>query len=205
MVCLFWIRFRVLLLGVMAAAGLGCAGSPNAKFYTLSPLVSTAEVKSLKETPAHDLIIGVGPVRIPQYLMRKEIVTRTDENRIDLAEYDLWGGTLQDDFSRSLIENLNLLLAGNRVSLFPWPGTGTVDYRVGVEVARFDGSLGGEVVLIATWTIREGKGNKIVLVRTSRIQESAGGQTYEAVVGAMSRALARLSREIGETIRALPR
>ena len=196
--------FRVFLLGVLLGA-VGCAGSPNSKFYTLSPLVSTAEVKSLKETPANDLIVGVGPVRIPQYLMRKEIVTRTDENRIDLAEYDLWGGTLQDDFSRSLIENLNLLLAGNRISLFPWPGIGAVDYRVGVEVARFDGSLGGEVVLIAAWTIREGKGNKITLVRTSRIQEPAGGQTYEALVGAMSRALARLSREIGGTVKELPR
>jgi uncharacterized lipoprotein YmbA len=205
MVCLFWIRFRVLLLGVMAAAGLGCAGSPNAKFYTLSPLVSTGEVKSLKETPGRDLAIGVGPVRLPQYLMRKEIVTRTDQNRIDLAEYDLWGGTLQDDFSRSLMENLTLLLAGERVSLFPWPGMTGLDYRVGVEVVRFDGNLGGEVVLIATWVIRESQGNKISLVRTSRIQEPARAQGYEGMVGGMSRALARLSLEIGEAVKKLPR
>jgi uncharacterized protein len=196
--------FRVFLLGVLLGA-VGCAGSPNSKFYTLSPLVSTAEVKSPKETPGRDLAIGIGPVRMPQYLMRKEIVTRTDENRIDLAEFDLWGGTLQDDFSRSLLENLNLLLAGERVSLFPWPGVGVLDYRVAVEVARFDGKLGGEVLLIATWTIREGQGNKIAHVRTSRIQEPTGAPSYEGMVGGMSRALARLSREIGGAIRALPR
>jgi hypothetical protein len=163
------------------------------------------EVKSLKETLGKDLTVGVGPVRLPEYLLRKEIVTRVDENRVELAEYDLWGGTLQDDFSRILLENLNLLVAGNRVSLLPWPGIGAVDYRVGVEVSRFDGSLGREVVLIATWTIRESKGNRIVLIRTSRIQEPAGAQTYEGLVGGMSRAVVRLSREISEEIKTLPR
>jgi uncharacterized lipoprotein YmbA len=196
--------FRVFLLGFLLAA-VGCAGSPIARFYTLSPVVATAEVKSPQEAPGKDLAVGIGPIRIPEYLLRKEIVTRMDENRIDLAEYDLWGGTLQDDFLRILLENLNLLLGGSRVSLIPWPGIGAVDYRVGVEVSRFDGSLGREVVLIATWIIRESKGNTIARIRTSRIQESAGGQTYEGLVGGMSRALARLSREISEEIKTLPR
>jgi hypothetical protein len=199
-----WSWFRILLLGFVAAA-VGCAGSPHSKFYTLSPLATTAEVKTSKSIPGRELAIGVGPVRLPQYLMRKEIVTRTEENRIDLAEFDLWGGTLQDDFLRSLMENLNLLLADDRVSLFPWPGTGTVDHRVGVEVSRFDGNLGGDVVLIATWTIREGRGNKVVRIRTSRIQEPAGAKSYEGMVAGMSRALARLSREISEEIKTLPR
>jgi uncharacterized lipoprotein YmbA len=200
-----WFRFQVLLAGVGLAAGLGCAGSPPAKFYTLSPLATTGEVKSEKGPAGQTLAIGIGPVRLPQYLARKEIVTRADANTIDLAEYDLWGGSLQDDFSRNLMENLSLLLAGDRVSLFPWPGMGALDYRVGVEVMRFDGNRGGDVVLIATWTIREGQGGKLVRVQTSRIQEPSGGQGYEAMVGGMSRALGRLSREIGEAIKTLPR
>jgi hypothetical protein len=200
-----WCRFGVFLFGAAFAAGLGCAGSPAAKFYTLSPQAATDGVKSAKEAAGRDLAIGIGPVRLPQYLARKEIVTRTDANKIDLAEYDLWGGSLQDDFSRNLLENLSLRLAGERVSLFPWPGVGVLDYRLGVEVIRFDGNRGGDIILIAIWTIREGQGNKIVRAQTSRLQEPSGGQSYEAMVGGMSRALARLSREIGEAINALPR
>lgn len=200
-----WFRFQVLLVGVGLAAGLGCAGSAPAKFYTLSPLATTGEVKSPKEAAGRDLAIGIGPVRLPQYLVRKEIVTRTDANKIDLAEYDLWGGSLQDDFSRNLLENLSLLLASDRVSLYLWPGMGTIDYRVGMDVIRFDGNRGGDVVLIANWTIREGQGNKFIRVQNSRIQEPSGGQSYEAMVGGMSRALDRLSREIGEAVKALPR
>ena len=200
-----WVRFRLLLVGVSVAAGLGCAGSYPAKFYTLSPLATTGEVKSEKGTAGQALAIGVGPVRLPQYLVRKEIVTRTDANKIDLAENDLWGGSLQDDFSRNLLENLSLLLASDRVSLYLWPGMGTIDYRVGMDVIRFDGNRGGDVVLIANWTIREGQGNKFIRVQNSRIQEPSGGQSYEAMVGGLSRALARLSREIGEAIKTLPR
>jgi uncharacterized lipoprotein YmbA len=200
-----WFRLQVLLIGMGTAAGLGCAGSPPAKFYTLSPLAATGEMKTEKGPAGRDLAVGIGPVRIPQYLARKEIVTRTDANQIDLAEYDLWGGSLQDDFSRNLRENLSLLLAGEGVSLFPWPALAALDYRVGVDVIRFDGNRGGPVVLIANWTIREGQGAKVVRVQTSRIQEPSGGQSYEAMVGGMSRALARLSREIGEAVKALPR
>jgi len=200
-----WFRFHVLLVGVGVAAGLGCAGSPAARFYTLSPLATTGEVKSEKGTAGQTLAVGIGPVRLPHYLARKEIVTRTDANQIDLAEYDLWGGSLQDDFSRNLLENLSLLLAGDRVSLFPWPGMGALDYRVGVEVMRFDGNREGDVVLIANWTIREGQGTKVIRVQTSRIQEPSGAKGYEAMVAGMSRALGRLSREIGEAIKALPR
>jgi uncharacterized lipoprotein YmbA len=196
-----WCRFGVFLF----AAGLGCASSPPAKFYTLSPMPVTGEAKIGKEAAGRPLVVGIGPVRLPKYLARKEIVTRTDANKIDLAEYNLWGGSLQDDFMRNLLENLSLLLAGDGFSLFPWPGIGVLDYRVGVEVNRFEGNRGGEVILIANWTIREGQGNKVVRVHNSRIQEATGGQSYEAMVGGMSRALGRLSREIGEAIKALPR
>jgi len=58
--------------------------------------------------------------------------------------------------------------------------------------------------MIVNWTIREGQGNQVVRVQNSRIQEPSGGQSYEAMVGGMSRALGRLSREVGEAIKALP-
>jgi len=205
MVRLLRLRLRLGLLVVGLVAWWGCASSESAKFYTLSPLATSGEVRSEKNRTATDRAIGIGPVRLPEYLVRKEIVTRTDANKIELGEYDLWGGSLQDDFSRTLLENLSLLLAGQQLSLYLWPGMGAVDYRVGMEVTRFDGIRGGDVILIAAWAIREGQSNKVVTVQNSRIQEPTGAQSYEAMVGGMSRALGRLSREIAEAIKGLPR
>ena len=61
------------------------------------------------------------------------------------------------------------------------------------------------MVLIADWTIREGQGARVIRIQNSRIQEPSGGQSYEAMVGGMSRALGNLSREIAQAIRTLPR
>jgi hypothetical protein len=162
-------------------------------------------MKSGKEAVGQGLAVGIGPIRLPQYLVRQEIVTRTAANKIEVAELDLWGGSLQDDFSRNLMENLAFLLADNRVSLYLLPTVGKVDFRVAIDIIRFDGSRGGDVELITNWAIREGQGNKVVRGQNSRIQEATGGESYEAMVGGMSRALGRLSREIGQGIKALPR
>jgi uncharacterized protein len=199
------VRLPLCLLGIVLFAWCGCARSVPVKYYTLSPLAAAGELTSEKEMAGRDLVIGIGPVRLPQYLERKEIVTRTSANNIDLAQYASWGGSLQDDFSRILLEDLSSLLRGNRVSLYEWPGTGTVDYRLGVDVVRFDGIPGGDVILIANWALREGRSNKVVKVQSSRIQEPTGAQSYEAMVGGMSGALGRLSLEIGEAITLLPR
>ncbi len=200
-----WCRLRLLLLGAGLVAVCGCASDSRSRFYTLSPLPSTAEVRAENEMAGRALAVGVGPVRLPQYLSGREIVTRTDPNEINLAEFDRWGGSLQDDFARNLQENLSLYLANDRISLYSYPAMGAVDYRVGVDVIRFDGSRGGDVILIANWTIRNGQSNKVVRGQNTRIREPSGGQSYQALVGGMSRALGRLSREIGGDLKALPR
>jgi uncharacterized lipoprotein YmbA len=74
-----------------------------------------------------------------------------------------------------------------------------------MDVIRFDGSLGGDVSLIARWAIFEGKERKMVFGRKSTIIEPSGAQGYEAMVAADSRALEKLSREIAEAIRTLPK
>jgi uncharacterized lipoprotein YmbA len=74
-----------------------------------------------------------------------------------------------------------------------------------MDVIRFDGPLGGDVSLIARWAIFEGKERKLVLARKSAIIEPSGGKSYEAMVAADSRALEKLSREIAEAIRTLPK
>jgi uncharacterized lipoprotein YmbA len=69
-------------------------------------------------------------------------------------------------------------------------------YRVEVVVNRFDGQLGGDVVLDAKWSIVTEMTNKLDITRTSYIRENTSGSDFEALVNASSLAIARMSEEI---------
>ena len=195
---------RARLLGAILVWGGGCLGGASAptRFYTLVPVaVPTTEANPL--TAERGLAIGVGPVILPGYLDRREIVTRRGREEIELGEFDRWSEQLKDGAIRVLGENLAILLRTDRVALFPWRGSHPVQYQVVVEVARFEGAAGADVTLEARWRILGGDGKELAL-RRSTITEVVGAPGYGALVAAMSGALGALSREIATVIRDLP-
>jgi uncharacterized lipoprotein YmbA len=204
MIKLFILRRSFLLFGLGLLFVLGCASSPPTRFYTLSSLQEGGSERR-ESTSEQDLVIGVGPIKFPEYLDRTEIVTRSSSNKITVSDFDVWAGSLEEDFSRALAENLSVLLATENVIVYPRFYPRLTKYQIAVDVIRFDGPLGGDVSLIARWAIFEGKEKKLVFARKSTIIESSGGRGYEAMVAADSRALEKLSREIAEAIRTVPK
>ena len=51
--------------------------------------------------------ISVGPVSWPRYLDQPRIVTRAGTNRLEANEFNRWGGSLEDDFVRTVIKNMS--------------------------------------------------------------------------------------------------
>ena len=194
------IRSTALSLVVSLAVLGGCLGgdSPPSRFYLLSPLPAS-------ESPAatDGLAIGVGPVAIPDYLNRGQIVTRAGENQLELAEFDRWAEPLQKNLSRVLVLNLSTLLSTDRVALHPWNRSTLMDYQVIVDVGRFEPGADGEISLLARWSIAGGADRKILRMRKSSFREPIADESYEAAVASMSRAAAALSREIAGAIRDL--
>ena len=90
------------LLGVALLALSGCASSPPTRLYVVPSLTDTATAPPLAP---HDLTLGVGPVTLPPYLDRPQIVTRAGRARLILAEFDQWAAPLQDTVARVLAEN----------------------------------------------------------------------------------------------------
>jgi uncharacterized protein len=198
-----YIRQRCFLLfGFVLLFVLGCTSSPPSRFYTLSSLQEGGG--GPKESPSDQgLVIVVGPIQFPEYLDRVEVVTRSSTNKITLSEFDLWAGSLAEDFNRTLVENLSVLLPTEGVFVYPRLRPGLAKFQITLDVIRFDGSLGGDVSLIVRWAILEGKERKVVTLRKSVIIEPSGGKGYEGMVAADSRALEKLSREIADAIRTL--
>lgn len=198
----------ILALLALSALLLATASCRNAAqpmhFYSLTPL-EAARQPSMDDADHRSMgvAVGVGPLDIPLGVDRPNIVTRTGPNTLKLAEYHRWTGTLQNDMLQVLTQNLGQLLDSDRVVEFPWSNFMVPEYRVPITVHRFDGELGGEVVLDATWAIARNTSRQSLVVRKSVITEPVQGQAYEDLVAASSRALAGLSRDIAEQMRRL--
>jgi uncharacterized lipoprotein YmbA len=187
----------VVTLGSSLMVG-GCASQPS-RFYLLNALPNS-ETASLG-TSGEGLTIGVGPVTLPRYLDRPQIVTRTGAYELKLAEFDRWAEALDANFARVLADNLALSMPASRVAVSPWPRATAVDYQVIVDVTHFLSQEGGESLLIADWILFKGEGQQVLMRGRSRLSASVGGQDYTAIVAAMSQTVASLSREIATAIK----
>lgn len=194
-------------LGLVVVLLAGCASSTPSKYYQLSPLQNRTAVTRDASLEKNEMIV-VGPVRIPDYLDRPQIVTRAGKNELRLSEFDRWAGSLESDVTRVLVEDISSLLPAERFSAVPWTpyleSQVPASYRVEVLVDRFDGRLGDSVLLKAQWAVFA-KNRNMLLKRESLIRERINGGSYDALVGAMSSALEKLSSEIsGGILSVLP-
>jgi uncharacterized lipoprotein YmbA len=190
------LRAVVLLLALVSLFS-ACAGkSAPSKFYMLN---------SLPQSPLSAVeggTIGVFPITVPDYLDRPQIVTRVSENEISFDEFRRWAEPLKDSFTNALVQDLSTLLNTARViKTTESPGI-PMALRVGVKVVQFDGTLGGDVVLVVKWGLFGQEGKKLLVGKRSTFKEATGAETYEAYVAAESRAVSALSREIAEAIKA---
>ncbi|HOI17324.1 MAG TPA: PqiC family protein, partial [Geobacteraceae bacterium] len=147
------------------------------------------------------VMIGVGPVTIPDYLDRPQIVVRSSHNGLLVSEFNRWAGSLQNDTGRVVRENLDVLLARDDLSVTSWRRGIPSVYRVSVDVSRFEAIDEKIVVLRAQWAIFGGDGARVLLVHDSDIREEVRGGGIEQVVAAMGRALESLSREVAQGVR----
>jgi uncharacterized lipoprotein YmbA len=146
------------------------------------------------------IALVVRPVQLPMELDRPQIVTRTGENTLHLAEFDRWAAPLRDSMAQLIADNLSVLLRTDRVSVYPsLPGT-AIDSEVVVQITRFEGRLGGACALDAQWRVVSSNGQPPVYGR-SRLSEMADSN-YSSVVAAQSRLVGLLSAEIATAIQA---
>ena len=193
--------FLMLCLILCILSGCGVT-SPASRFYLLSPMDETATKQEAIADPGF-VSISIGPVSLPKYLKKQQIVTRSGSNELRLAEFDRWAGKIEEDIGRVVAENLAYLLATDRVLPYPAIDGVETDYTIEMDISRFDGSLGGNVELMARWAIFDKERNVVKGVTATHIIEPVQGNTYTDLVAAQSRALGALSRQMGDAFRHL--
>ena len=190
-----------LLMACAAAALLAACGTPaRLDYYTL-----TAQDTVRGALPdAGALKIYVGPVTIPEGVDRPQMVVRTSPNQVRIEDLDRWAEPLKAAIPRLAAETLARRLAPSDVMTSRQSATLDFDFRVALDIDRFDFSAGEGAAVDATWTIR---GAKSSAARTghTRAREPAGGGDPQAMAAAQSRAIEKVAGDIAEAIRALSR
>ena len=187
----------VAVLGTAACIG-GCA-SPATRHYVLSPVIEAPSAET--PSPAARFVVSVGPVSLPAYLDRPQMVIRPAPDRIEISEFAQWGEPLRDAVTRVVAIDLARLLPESRVVTFPWRSTEEIRYRVILDIGQMDGPAGGSIALDARWRVLDRSGNEVA-ARVSHLSEPAGAGTTAA---AISRALGALSRDIARELTATER
>ncbi len=191
------IRIRLLLIAVTLLALVGCGSTRPSNFYQLDEPAAT-RLSGLER----GIAVGVGPINLEPYLDRPQIVMRGAGHKLELSEFNRWAEPLKDSISRVIIVNLSNMLESTRVYKVPRRNkTITLEFRIEIDFARFDGMLGGDALLVARWTLY-GQDDKAVLTKVSIISESTGGEGFDNLIAAQNRTLQKLSREIFDAINA---
>jgi uncharacterized lipoprotein YmbA len=181
-------------VGTAAALALlaGCATAPS-KFYALS---STASGDGAMPVPCAVL---VGPVSVPASVDRPEFVVEVSPNRVELDEFNRWASPLNDAIARAVAGDLAVLLATPDVAVAPLANFHP-DYRVTINVQRFDSIAGQSVLVDAVWAVRPSGGGATRSGRTTA-RETVAEDSFDALAAAHSRALAQVSGDIAAAIR----
>ena len=139
--------------------------------------------------------IAVGPVSIPELVDRPQLVVRVSANQVAITEQARWAEPLRSAIARVVAANLAAALSARVVA----QRTGEPDFRVLIDVQRFESAPGDAALIDAVWTVVPQKGARASGRSVAR--ERVAGKDYDALVAAHGAALAAVSREIAAAIR----
>lgn len=191
-------RLRAWTCLVFLALFAACGSAPKDQFYSLADGARAAHAA----LPGLDYSVAVGPVFVPDLVDRPHFVLRTTGNEVRIAEHVRWAEPLKQGIARAVASDLAHLLDNGRVAARTYGPLDDADYRVILEVQRFDSALGEAATLDLIWTVRRAK-DAAQQTGRMRVLEPVQGADYEALVAAHARAIAAVSRNIADAIRAV--
>ncbi len=172
----------------------GCSRSAPTRFYLLRSIAPELPERAAARTEG---AVAVGPVKLPEYLDRPQIVTRADSGtQVVVAEFDRWAEPLADGIKRVVVQNLAVLLPATSVHGFPAIGEVSADFfQVSLQVERLDAAP-GSATLEVWWSILDARGATVSPPTRFQSAIRVVQMSYDAFVSAESQALGQLSREV---------
>jgi uncharacterized lipoprotein YmbA len=191
----------VVCLALVLSGCLSVSNSPTPRFYMLQAVYENQVSKKINI--ASDVVIGVGPVKIPEYQDRPQIVTQDKEKMLKFAQFDRWGEPLDLGMAHLIGENLAVMLPEAKFTLYPWNSSIPVKYQVVVEIIQLDSNLDKDLFLVAQWLVIDVQNAKTMIIKRSEFRQSIIPQNYSGLAKTLSMACASLSSEIAGALATL--
>ena len=172
-----------------------CGRSEESKFYALNPI----PYKAMKGGKFKNIPIAINAIEGPGYVQQPQLVVRQTPYRLKLEEYQRWAESLNTNIGRVLETNLNTLLPGAIVEVFPWDPKFRPKYSLQVNIIKFEVDSRGRGVLRANYIIYHQ--DKSLLKNSVSYQRTIKTVTYENIVASMNHLMTRFSRRIARSFR----
>ena len=181
---------------VLALVTTSCGSSPRVDYYTLQPIAGRVEV-----APVNARVLGLGPLEVPAYLDRPQLVTQTAGGKVNVDEFNRWAEPLAVALPRILTANLDELLDSVVVATFPYGAQVRPDLRLTGQIIRFDADPSGEATLEVQWGVADDEANDVLTSRRTRYTAQArSARDPDAIVEAMNQAVTAFSRDIANQL-----
>ena len=173
--------------------------SKPVEYYMLDASVGIDNNQTLKgdEGP----MIGLGPIRLPEYLDRFQMVVAVSENKYKLIDGHRWAEKLDQNISLALFKTLPAQLGTDRMIRYPWPQRPGVDFQVKIDILELNIDQDGRSQLVAQWLIKSK--DKTILNKRSTFTAQASTTDIDKMVQAQSECLTKLGQEVAVNLRPL--
>jgi uncharacterized lipoprotein YmbA len=146
------------------------------------------------------VVIGIGPVKIPEYQDRPQIVTQDQDGMLKFSQLDRWGESLDRGLERLIRENLSLVFPMAELAAYPWNQSMPVKYQVLLNIVQLDSELEKDLILVVQWQLIKVQSSETVLIKSSEFRQPIIPHDYPGLTQALSKAFALLSFEIAEAL-----
>ena len=179
--------------------------SPPPRYYILSGTKKDAFYHERNIWP-NAIKLVIGPIEIPPYLDRTQIVTRVSRDELFVSNANRWAEPLSRGIERTLALDIYRLSDGMIVT-YPFSQdaifeAGKNGYRLLMDCYNFECSLNGVCNIRGLWRLFNISTGKKVMERRYFIEKNfpEGQASYQKVVMGMNRILYDLSLQIEEKI-----
>lgn len=178
----------------------GCLLRPanvTTRQFVLTPAASASQPRT-----AEAFAIGLGAVKMPEYLLRSSLAVRKSELEVEYLDNAAWAERLDQSFQRVLAANLAQQLPGSRIQRSTWLNS-QVTLAVFVSAERFDVDAQGKGTLLANWRIETPDGRQVLKDGVTSLNQAGASpnQRPEIIAATLSELTAQFSEALARAIR----
>jgi uncharacterized lipoprotein YmbA len=197
-------KYLIGLLGAFSMTAAACSVlSPTvdrSRYFVLEPAGdSDGAALNASASGGRTVNLGLGPITIPRYLDRPEVVTRLSATEFSISDTDRWGEPLDTSVSRVLAQDLSTDLPGLHVVFFPWSRKTPIDYRISVDFRRLEKTSDGKAVVQSVWNLYGGPDNNFIQRGVTSFSAPAG-EDQRSASAALSQGIAQVGHEVAQVL-----